>query len=287
MSDGELWYPTLVGSAERKIDTCLGVVNVIVGGKQDGPSIVLWPSLMMKGTMWSEQYKAFSPTHHIVLIDSPGIGKSENLRKLIDLRDCKNCLVEILDALKIEKCVFGGNSWGAMLAAVLPAWIPERLLGTMVINGTASLPTMPETIIMTLRAELLMMTEKVPDWWVSSAQAAFAGDSAEATNPEFMAYLKCVSKEEPKSIAWAIKGILLGRKDMHEVLRTIKGVPVLVIAGEEDRQFPVHICRKMADAIEGSRFVVMKHTGHLAARERPAEVNEEITKFLVEIGAAG
>ncbi len=287
MSENELWYPTLAGAAERKIDTCLGLVNVIVGGKQDGLSIVLWPSLMLKGTMWSEQYKAFSLTHNIVLIDSPGVGKSENLRKLIDLRDCKNCLVEILDALKIKKCVFGGNSWGAMLAAVLPAWIPERLLGSMVINGTASLPTMPETIIMTLRAELLMMTAKVPDWWVNSAQAAFAGDSAEANNPEFMAYLKCVSKEEPKSIAWAIKGILLGRKDMHEVLRTIDGVPVLVIAGEEDRQFPVHICRKMADAIKGSRFVVMKQTGHLAARERPAEVNEEITKFLAEIGAAG
>ncbi len=78
MSENELWYPTLAGAAERKIDTCLGLVNVIVGGKQDGLSIVLWPSLTLKGTMWSEQYKAFSLTHNIVLIDSPGVGKSEN-----------------------------------------------------------------------------------------------------------------------------------------------------------------------------------------------------------------
>ena len=282
-----LWHPDLPGATEQKIDTCLGLVNVAVGGKADGPALVLWPSLMMKGSMWSFQYKHFQGSHRVVLIDSPGINKSEGLRKLVDLRDCKDCHINILDALGIQKCVFGGNSWGAMLAGVLPAWIPDRLLGTMVINGTASLPTMPETIVMTLRAEALMMCAKVPNWWVATAQSAFAGDTAEATNPEFMAYIHCVAQEDPKSIAWAIKGILLGRKDYHELLRTIRDVPVLVIAGEEDRQFPVHIVRKMADAIPGSKFVVLQHTAHLASRERPDEVNREIEAFLGEIGAAG
>ncbi|WP_257585846.1 MULTISPECIES: alpha/beta fold hydrolase [unclassified Streptomyces] len=36
----------------------------------------------------------------------------------------------------------------------------------------------------------------------------------------------------------------------------------------------------MADAIEGSTFRVLPHTGHLAARENPEEVNATIDAFL-------
>ncbi|MFJ8510136.1 alpha/beta fold hydrolase [Streptomyces avermitilis] len=64
---------------------------------------------------------------------------------------------------------------------------------------------------------------------------------------------------------------------------TIQSVPVLVIAGEEDSQVPVHVVRKMADAIEGSTFRVLQHTAHLAARENPEGVNAEIDAFLAAL----
>ncbi|MET7851705.1 alpha/beta hydrolase [Streptomyces avermitilis] len=64
---------------------------------------------------------------------------------------------------------------------------------------------------------------------------------------------------------------------------TIQNVPVLVIAGEEDSQVPVHVVRKMADAIEGSTFRVLQHTAHLAARENPEGVNAEIDAFLAAL----
>ena len=129
----------LVGSTEMRIPTALGYINVRMGGKEGAPVMVFWPSLMMTVTMWSYQYEYYTPKYRVVLIESPGIGKSEALRKLISLEDCSNILVEILDALKIEKCFFLGNSWGAMLAAVLPAWHPERLYGTGRGSSTARL----------------------------------------------------------------------------------------------------------------------------------------------------
>ena len=168
------------------------------GGKEGAPVMVFWPSLMMTNTMWSYQYEYYAPKYRVVLIDSPGVGKSDAPRKLILLEDCRDTLVAILDTLKIERCFFAGNSCGAMLAAVLPAWIPERLHGTGVINGAASLPTMPETIIMTLRANALAMYARTPRWWVETvAKAAFSGDTAEASNPEFMRYLDCVYEDDP------------------------------------------------------------------------------------------
>lgn len=53
-----------------------------------------------------------------------------------------------------------------------------------------------------------------PDWLLPSTQQAFAGPTAEADKPEFMSYLGLVLQEDPMSIAFAMKGILLGREDL-------------------------------------------------------------------------
>jgi 3-oxoadipate enol-lactonase len=56
--------------------------------------------------------------------------------------------------------------------------------------------------------------------------------------------------------------------------------PVLVVAGLEDATFPVAETRAMADAIPGTRFVVLDKAAHLAALECPDEVNALIDGFL-------
>jgi 3-oxoadipate enol-lactonase len=98
-------------------------------------------------------------------------------------------------------------------------------------------------------------------------------------------YLNCVYNNDPKSIHFQPQGIILNRVDRHDLLRTIKNVPVLVIAGEEDRQCPVYVCRKMANAIAGSTFVVLAEVAHLAARERLELVNPVIEKFLDQLSS--
>ncbi|MEV2211340.1 alpha/beta hydrolase [Streptomyces sp. NPDC050997] len=276
----------LKGLTEKLIPTSLGLVNVRVGGRPDGPAMVCWPSLMMDGTMWQYQYEHFAPTHRVVLIDSPGHGKSDALRKLIDLKDCSDALVEILDALGIDRCILVGNSWGGMLAGVFPAYHPQRTTAAIGINCTASLPTMFESIWATALSTYLSLHAKMPPLAAKAACGAFAGPTAEATDPEFLDFTDFVLRDDPKSVAWALRSILIGRKDEHRRLNTIQDVPVLIVAGEEDSQFPVHVVRKMADAIEGSTFRVLRHTAHLAARENPEAVNAEIDAFLAALPAA-
>jgi 3-oxoadipate enol-lactonase len=219
---------------DKLIPTSLGLINVREGGRADGPAMVYWPSLMMDGTMWRHQYEHFAPTHRVVLIDSPGHGKSDALRKIIDLKDCADALVEILDALAIDKCVLVGNSWGGMLAGVFPAYHPERTAAAIGINCTASLPTTFESIWATALATYLSLHAKMPPLAARAARAAFAGPTAEAANPEFVKFIDFVLRDDPKSVAWALRSILTGRKDEHRRLATIRNIPVLIIAGEED-----------------------------------------------------
>ncbi|AEW97645.1 MULTISPECIES: alpha/beta fold hydrolase [Streptomycetaceae] len=272
---------------EKLIPTSLGLINVREGGRADGPAMVCWPSLMMDGTMWRYQYEHFAPTHRMVLVDSPGHGRSDALRKLIDLKDCADALTEVLDALAIDRCVLVGNSWGGMLAGVFPAYHPERTTAAVGINCTASLPTMFESVWATALAGYLSVHARMPELAARAARAAFAGPTAEAERPEFVEFTRSVLVNDPKSVAWALRSILIGRKDEHRRLATVpSGIPVLVIAGEEDSQFPVHAVRRMADAIPGGVLRVLPHTAHLAARENPDAVNAEIDAFLAALPAA-
>ncbi len=269
-----------VGSRELVIPTVLGRINVRIGGEADGPAMVFWPSLLMNGSMWRFQYEHYAPTHRVILVDAPGIGKSDPLTRTITLEECSDCLIEILDALGIERCLFVGNSWGAMLASVFAAWHPERLLGAVAANGTATPATFLERMKMGPLIGLIGLQSKVPKWLVAAGQSNFGGPTAEKTKPAFLEFFRCILLENPKSIAFQMKSILLGRKDNHALLRTIKGIPLLVLAGEEDRQFSLPIAKSFADAIPGSTFVIMPKTAHLSPRESPELFNETVDAFI-------
>ncbi|WP_083245722.1 alpha/beta fold hydrolase [Paraburkholderia nodosa] len=265
---------------EQKIPTAFGRVNVRIGGKQDGRTMVFWPSLMLDASMWSYQFDHFAAGYHIVLIDPPGIGGSDALRRPISVEDSVACLKEILDALEVENCIVVGNSWGSLVAGVAAADLRERVLAAVITNGTASAST-PEIIEqMSGMAAALEQCETAPDWLLPAVQQGFGGNAAEAHHPEFLAYLGQVMREDPVSIAFAIKGILLARQDLHETMRRIHDVPVLVIAGSEDRLFDIAQTQSLVDAIAGSEFVLLPETGHLAARENPTAVNAAIDAFL-------
>ena len=145
----------LAGAQQKRIKTAFGHVNVTIGGNESGLVMVLWPSAMMQGSMLSYQYEQFASKYRMVLVDPPGVGKSDPLRKPIFLEDSAEVVINILDALGIQKCIFGGNSWGAMLAVVFPAWYPERVIAAIVVNGTASPPDTAETVRISIASTLL------------------------------------------------------------------------------------------------------------------------------------
>lgn len=264
----------------RKIATGFGQLSVRTGGNANGPVMVFWPSLLLDSSMWSYQFDHFAPGYRIVLIDPPGIGGSDALRRPISVDESVVCLKEILDALEVESCIVVGNSWGSLVAGVAAADLPGRILAAVITNGTAS-PSSAEMIEqMTGLVAGLEQCETAPDWLLPAVRQSFAGNTAEARNPEFLAYLGQVMREDPVSLAFAMKGILLARPDLHATMRRIRHVPVLIIASAEDRVFDIGQTHHLADAIADSELVVVPETGHLAARENPTAVNAAIDVFL-------
>jgi 3-oxoadipate enol-lactonase len=264
---------------KQTVPTDCGQLIVRVGGNPKRPAMVFWPSLLLDGSMWAYQFERIAPNYRVVLIDPPGIGDSAPLRRPITVDESVNCLRQILDRLQIETCTLVGKSWGSLTAAAFAADYPERLLAGVLTNGTAAPPT-PEILAqMTDMVANLERCETAPDWLLTTAQQAF---SAHTPKPDFLAYLSRVLREDPVSIAFAMKNILLGRKDLVPTMRRIRDLPMLVIAGEEDHVFDVGQSRSLADSIRGADFVLLPKTGHLAPRENPEAVNAAIEAFLMK-----
>jgi len=114
--------------------------------------------------------------------------------------------------------------------------------------------------------------------------AAKIGKTTENHRPEVVSEIEGgISAVNTKSVRWAIKSVVPLRKDQHALLASI-ACPSLVVAGEEDRTFPVAETEKMATAIPNSRFVVLPKVGHLAALEHPELTNALIDSFLSDAG---
>lgn len=169
--------------------TVLGDVAVTVEGS--GPALLLWPSLLMTGSLWAAQVARFAPTHTVIAVDPPGHGASAPLRSAFTFEQCAQVIEQLLDHL------------------------------------------------------------------------GMAVDVASAR--------------------WAVTSVVPRRPDQRALLPTISA-RMLVVAGQEDRTFPVPEVRIVADGIPGARLVVLDAAAHLAALEVPDRVNALIAEHLAEAG---
>jgi 3-oxoadipate enol-lactonase len=219
----------------------------------------------------------------MLLIDSPGHGESDPLNRFFTLEECALCLSQILDQLEFEDCVLAGNSWGGMMGGVFAALYPRRTRAAVLMNCTASEADERQKKEFLLMTSVLRQQGTIPKPVVDQAVHAFAGATTERTRPEVVEFIRStVAAARADSVCWAIDSVVPRRTEHHALLGAIRK-PVLVIAGEEDRTFPVAETRAVADAIPGSLFKVLPSVGHLAALEGPQAVNAAIDEFLGKV----
>lgn len=176
-----------------------------------------------------------------------------------------------------------GDMWQAQSAhfgARHRALHPQRLRAAVLMNCTAAAVGWRQKLEFLALTALLARLRHMPAPLVRRAIIAFAGKTSERTRPEVIEQIRAtVLSADPRSVHWAIRSVVPERRDRHAQMREVRR-PVLVVAGAEDRTFPVAETRAMADAIPGGRFVVLPGVGHLAGLEAPAQVNRLIDEFL-------
>jgi 3-oxoadipate enol-lactonase len=269
----------------QSVGTVLGAIRVQVS-HGTGPTILMWPSLLMTGDLWTGQAARFGESNRVVLIDPPGHGGSEPLRAPFSFTDCARCVVDLLDGLGIAKAHFVGNSWGGMIGATFAADYPDRVEKAVLMNCTASKAGFAQKMKYAAMLQMATVLGGMRPPLTRSALRAFLGPTTLRTRPDVVKAVRASLRAvDIGSARWAVRSVVPARPDQHALLQRIT-TPVLVVAGAEDATFPVAETRAMADSIPGSSFTVLDRIAHLAALEDPARVNSLLEAFLFDTAKA-
>ncbi len=200
-------------------------------------------------------------------------------------------VLDLLDALHVDRAVLAGFDWGGRAACVAAALWPERCMGLVSVNGyliqniaTAALPIAP-TVEAGLWYQFYFLTERgragltenrrqiarilwsrnSPSWTFD--EATFERSAAEFDNPD---YVEVVLHSYRHRLGFAPGHPSLAALERRLAMRPAITVPTVTVDGDADGVVPATDGRAAASYFTGPRaHRVLEGVGHNPPQEDP------------------
>ena len=245
-----------------------------VQGLKDAPVIIFSNSLGTDHGMWQAQVAAFTAHYQVVTYDTRGHGASA----VIDATTSSNLaedVMDVLDALNIDKAHFCGISMGGITGLYLAIHHAERFLSVTIANSAAKIGTAEawngraNSVEQQGLAELVKTTHT--RWF--SEYFDYAHD--------VLAQKTIQSLALTPSQGYANACRALADADLRDQLNQIQ-IPTLIIAGQFDPVTTVQDAEFMHQSIKNSQLEVLA-ASHLSNIEQPQVFNQTLSKFIQKI----
>lgn len=248
--------------------------------KRDGdPAVVLWPSLLCDGGMWRHQLEPLAALGRVLVFDPPGHGKSE-VPPVFTLEDNTDALVDALDALRVDRAVLLGLSWGGMIGMRLALRQASRVAALALLDTSAEAEDRGKAFKYRAFASLGRRFGLPPALLETQVAPAMFCDRTLTHNRDRVdRFIRTVSGFPPEGTARAAMAVVIRRTSVLGQLGAIR-VPTLVVCGREDRATPPVHSERLAAAIPGARLAWIEDAGHLTALEQPEAVNAVLVPFV-------
>lgn len=230
---------------------------------------------------WRKNVPAFSERHRVVAFDMVGFGGSDGWNENYTCRELARFVMLFMDALKIPKAHIVGGDSGALVAAALAAFWPERVEKLVLFSGTIE----PRGI----RA----LDVRLMEWWPIGEIGLFffAGIGIKSGlrrgffRPECLEsdilkeYLDALSTWPSKRIALRfLRELGRGHEAVLERLRQ-GTVPTLVLWAEHEKYFYRWVPSKLRDDLKATLEIVAD-SGHFIQEEKPEIFNRMVLDFI-------
>lgn len=255
----------------RTVETTRGRIGYRKAGS--GPhTLLLLHGLGGNSLSWEAQLAGLADGRTVVAWDAPGYGASNDLpTDDPSPDDYAESLCAFMDALRIEACDLVGHSMGGIVAARFAASRPARV-HSLVLSCTSA-DFSPSGPGFAARVEDL---QTMPAGEFGRLRA---GGMAAAGTPQPVRDRLAAVAATARLPGFAAAARMLGRSDNRHLLRDLS-LPVLVIAGAEDRIAPVAEADRLAALIPGARRVTIAGAGHAPYAEAVASYNDAVSDFL-------
>ena len=256
--------------AEMKIGA--EIFNVVVEGPDDAPALMMSNSLGTTLHMWDGQMAVLAKSFRVIRYDSRGHGGSAADDGPYSIEQLGQDVINILDALGIEKTNWIGLSMGGMVGMWLLTHHGHRINRAVLANTGAQMggPELWNMRIRTSRNEgmLPLVSSTVERWFT----AGFIENNP-AAGEKIAEMLKTTPPLGYASCCAAIRDM-----DQREAIRSITN-PVLVIVGNKDPATPPAMGGLIANSIPGARLIDLD-AAHLSNIEAESAFTRAAVGFL-------
>jgi 3-oxoadipate enol-lactonase len=262
----------------------IGVNGIIVSYTDNGnagyPFLIFIHGFPFNKSMWNIQMEALKDNFHMISYDVRGHGNSEAGNVDFSIELFVNDLIGFMDILKIDKAVLCGLSMGGYISLNAVSKFPERF-DALILSDTHCIADTTETKEKRMLAIKNIRKDGVEKYADESIKNLFAPESFITRKKEIANVREMIIKTSEKSLCNTLLA-LSGRKETCSKLNEIK-VPVLIMAGKEDKLTPPAAAQLMHEKIKDSFLNIIDHAGHLSNIENPDEFNFQLKKFVSAI----
>lgn len=260
--------------ALRRVPTAVGAIAVAEDGTPTGTPVVLWPSLFSDHRLFDPVVPLLADAWRIVRVDGPGFGRSDPPRGDVQPDEYAGVVLELMDALGLDRAFVAGCSWGGQVALHAAVRAPERVRGVLAMNT----PLAPSDGRGAARVAGTRWLGASSLWGRGVSRSMIAPINRAQHPARVRAFVAAFADFDPRAAATTARTVLQRSAGFAGVLPRLT-VPATVLMGAEDRLYPVERMRPIAELAPGARIEVVPACGHLA----PIEAPEAVAAALAEL----
>lgn len=242
-------------------------------GAADKPILVLSNSIGTSLAMWDDQITALSAHFNLLRYDGRGHGASDASAGAYSVARLGRDVIELLDALRLDRVFFCGLSLGGMVGQWLGVHAPERVEKLVLANTSSYLG--PAGQWDTRIAELGQTDmHDVAEGFLANWFSAQYRQQHAATVARFRTMLLATSVQGLAGCFAAVREL-----DMRRTAALILA-PTLVIAGRDDTVTSLSQGELLARTVPGAELLILPVV-HLSNVERPDDFLAALLDFLI------
>jgi 3-oxoadipate enol-lactonase len=247
------------------ISTRVGALALADDGA--GTPVVLWPSLFSDHSLYAHMMPLLGDGWRTIRIDGPGFGQSDAPRGEVQPDGYADVVLEVMDALGLERVLVAGCSWGGQIAAHLGVKAPERVSGLLLMNT----PLGPSLGGHAFQVGGTRWFGATKFWGNGVARSMFSPASQKAHPERVRAFASAFTSFDKAAAAVTARTVMTRFGGLGEVLPRL-AVPTTILMGAEDRLYPVERMRPFTALAPNAKVEVVPSCGHLAPLEAPEVV---------------
>jgi pimeloyl-ACP methyl ester carboxylesterase len=265
--------------------------------RDEGPRSDAMPIVLIHGTSaslhtWQSWVAALRGQRRVISFDLPAFGLTgpyggRYAGQPYSGDAYARFVLDLLDALKIQRAVIGGNSLGGEVAWRVAALAPQRVERLILVDA-AGLPFEPESVPIGFLMARVPVLNRLTEWLlprsvvVASVRNVY-GEPAKVNAGLVDRYFELTLREgNRRALVQRLAAQQADAERYDDNLARIRALrmPTLVLWGERDRLIPLAVGRRFAAEVPASRLVVFDGLGHVPHEEDPVATLRPVREFL-------